>query len=273
MVNLAKGDTEGAFRDLEQVAAGDTGHRADLALIAAHLQRREFDPALKSIAALEKKQPDNPLTHNLRGTALLGKRDVAGARKSFERAMALNAAYFPAAANLANLDLAEKKPEEARKRFEAVLAKDPKNVQALLALAELRLKAGGTSEEVAALISKGVTANPTDPAPRLALIGLYLSKKEVKSALAAAQDAVAALPERPEILDAAGRAQQAAQDYNQALATYAKLAAIKPDSPLPYLRMAEVDVAAKNKPAALEPAEGAEDQGGFARCPAWDHRA
>jgi len=252
MVNLAKGDTEGAFRDLEQVAAGDTGHRADLALIAAHLQRREFDQALKSIAALEKKQPDNPLTHNLRGTALLGKRDVAGARKSFERAMALNAAYFPAAANLANLDLAEKKPEEARKRFEAVLAKDPKNVQALLALAELRLKAGGTSEEVAALISKGVTANPADPAPRLALIGLYLSKKEVKSALAAAQDAVAALPERPEILDAAGRAQQAAQDYNQALATYAKLAAIKPDSPLPYLRMAEVDVAAKNKPAALE---------------------
>ncbi len=252
MVSLAKGDTEGAFRDLEQVAAGDTGHRADLALIAAHLQRREFDQALKSIAALEKKQPDNPLTHNLRGTALLGKRDVAGARKSFERAMALNAAYFPAAANLANLDLAEKKPEEARKRFEAVLAKDPKNVQALLALAELRLKAGGTSEEVAALISKGVTANPADPAPRLALIGLYLSKKEVKSALAAAQDAVAALPERPEILDAAGRAQQAAQDYNQALATYAKLAAIKPDSPLPYLRMAEVDVAAKNKPAALE---------------------
>ena len=252
MVNLAKGDTEGAFRDLEQVAAGDTGHRADLALIAAHLQRREFDQALKSIAALEKKQPDNPLTHNLRGTALLGKRDVAGARKSFERAMALNAAYFPAAANLANLDLAEKKPEEARKRFEAVLAKDPKNVQALLALAELRLKAGGTTEEVAALISKGVTANPADPAPRLALIGLYLSKKEVKSALAAAQDAVAALPERPEILDAAGRAQQAAQDYNQALATYAKLAAIKPDSPLPYLRMAEVDVAAKNKPAALE---------------------
>jgi tetratricopeptide (TPR) repeat protein len=60
------------------------------------------------------------------------------------------------------------------------------------------------------------------------------------------------LPERPEILDAAGRAQQAAEDYNQALATYGKLAALKPDSPLPYLRMAEVQVAAKNKEAALE---------------------
>jgi putative PEP-CTERM system TPR-repeat lipoprotein len=163
MVNMAKGDSDVAFRDLEQVAAADTGSRADLALIAAHLQRREFDQALKAIAALEKKQPDNPLTHNLRGTALLGKRDAAAARKSFEKALALNPAYFPAAANLANLDLNEKKPEDARKRFESVLAKDPKNVQAFMALAQLRAKAGGTTEEVATLIGKAVTANPTDP--------------------------------------------------------------------------------------------------------------
>jgi hypothetical protein len=58
MVNLAQGgDSDVALRDLEQVAASDTGNRADLALIAAHLQRREFDQALKSIAGLEKKQP------------------------------------------------------------------------------------------------------------------------------------------------------------------------------------------------------------------------
>jgi putative PEP-CTERM system TPR-repeat lipoprotein len=252
MVNMVKGDSDVAFRDLEQVAAADPGNRADLALIAAHLQRREFDAALKAIAALEKKQPDNPLTYNLRGTALLGKRDIAGARKSFDKALALNAAYFPAAANLANLDLIEKKPEEARKRFEAVLVKDPKNVQAFLALAETRAKSGGTTEEIAALIGKAVTANPTDPAPRLRLIGLYLSKNETKSALTAAQEALAALPERPEILDAAGRAQQAAGDFNQALATYGKLAALKPDSPLPYLRMAEIEMAAKNKEAALQ---------------------
>ncbi|HRF10518.1 MAG: tetratricopeptide repeat protein [Candidatus Accumulibacter phosphatis] len=252
MVNMAKGDSDVAFRDLEQVAAADTGSRADLALIAAHLQRREFDQALKAIAVLEKKQPDNPLTHNLRGTALLGKRDVAAARKSFEKALALNPAYFPAAANLANLDLNEKKPEDARKRFESVLEKDPKNVQAFMALAQLRAKAGGTTAEIATLIGKAVTANPTDPAPRLALIGLYLGKKETKSALSAAQEAVAALPERPEILDAAGRAQQAAEDYNQALATYGKMAALQPNSPLPYLRMAEIQVAAKNKDAALQ---------------------
>jgi len=216
------------------------------------MQRREYDQALKAIAALEKKQPDNPLTHNLRGTTLLGKRDAAAARKSFEKALALNPAYFPAAANLASLDLADKKPDDARKRFEGVLAKDPKNVQALLAIADLRARAGGTTEEVAGLIGKAIAASPTDPAPRLALIGMYLSKKEVKSALVAAQEAVAVLPERAEILDAAGRAQQAAGDYNQALATYGKLAALKPDSQIPFLRMAEIEVASNNKEAALQ---------------------
>lgn len=252
LVNLAKGDTDMAFHDLQEVAATDTGNRADLALIAAYLQRREFDQALKAVAVMEKKQPDNPLTHNLRGTALLGKRDVAGARKSFEKAVALNPAYYPAAANLANLDLVDKNPEQARKRFEAVLAKDPKNVQALLALAQLRAKAGGTTEEVVSLINAAMTADPTAPAPRLALIGLYLGKNEPKSALSAAQNAIAVLPDHPAILDAAGRAQQVAGELNQALATYGKLAALKPDLPLPYLRMAEIEVAAKNKEGALQ---------------------
>jgi cellulose synthase operon protein C len=250
--HLAKGETDSAYHELEQIASIDSGASADLALIASQLKNRQFDQALKSIAGLERKQPENPLAQNLRGAVLLGKGDVAAARKSFELALVKNPAYFPAAASLANLDLADKKPEDARRRFEGVVAKDPKNVQALLGLAELRAKTGGKPDEVAALINKAVTANPAEPAPRLALIGLYLSIKDTKKALTAAQDALGALPERPEILDAAGRAQQTAEDFNQALTTYRKLATLVPNSPQPYLRMAEIQVAAKNKDAAME---------------------
>jgi len=117
MVSLAKGDSEVAIRDLEKVAAADPGNRADLTLIAAHLQRREFDAALTAIAGLEKKQPDDPLVYNLRGTALLGKRDLAGARASFEKALALNPTYYPAAANLANMDIVEKKTSRCHQAF------------------------------------------------------------------------------------------------------------------------------------------------------------
>lgn len=250
--HLSGGQGETAYRELEQIASVDSGINADMALIAIQLNRRQYDLALKSIGALEKKQPENPLADNLRGSALLGKNDVAAARKSFEQALAKNPGYFPAAASLANLDLADKKTDDAKKRFEGVLAKDPKNAQALLALAELRSKTGGQPDEVALIINKAIAANPNEVLPRIALIELYLGARDNKKALSAAQEALSAMPDRPEILDAAGRAQQAAQDFNQALSTYGRLASLTPNSPRPYVRMAEIQVIAKDKDAALQ---------------------
>jgi len=250
--HMLKGETETAYRELEQIASVDTGISVDTGLIASQLKSRQFDKALKSIASLEKKQPDNPLAYNLRGIALLGKGDVAAARKSFEQALVKNPTYYPAAASLANLDMAEKKPDDAKKRFEDIVAKDPKNVSALLALSELRARVGGKVEEVALLVNKAIAANPADPAPRLALINLYLSAKDPKKATSAAQDALGVFPNHIEMLDAAGRAQQAAEDFNQALATYGKLATLMPNSPSPYLRMADIQVVAKNKEAAMQ---------------------
>ncbi|MBK8894976.1 MAG: PEP-CTERM system TPR-repeat protein PrsT [Propionivibrio sp.] len=250
--HLAQGETDTAYRELEQISSLETGTSADMALIASQLQKRKFDQALKSIAVLEKKQPENPSVPHLRGGALLGKGDVVAARKSFEQALAMNAAYFPAAASLASLDLADNKPDDAKKRFEGVLVKDPKNVQALMSLAELRGKTGGKLDEVADLINKAIAANPAEATPRIVLIGVYLGAKENKKALAAAQDALTALPDQPDVLDAAGRAQQAADESNQALATYGKLASLVPNSPQPHLRMAEIHLAAKNKESAMQ---------------------
>lgn len=250
--HLASGETDTAYRELEKIASADTGTRADMALVASQLRARKFDQALKSIDGLAKKQPDNPLIDNLRGTALLGKRDIDGARKSFEKALQKNPAYFPAAASLARLDLAAKKPEEARKRFEGVLAKDPKSSPALLALAELQARTGGKPDDVLATINKAVAANPTDVASRLALINFHLGAKEPKKAVAAAQDALGSLPDNPLLMDAEGRAQQAAENYNQALSVYGRLAALTPNAIQPYLRMAEIHVAAKDKAAAMQ---------------------
>ncbi len=250
--HLAGGKGESAFSELERIAAADSGTTADMAMIAAAVKKRDFAKAMKAIEGLEKKQPDNPLAHALRGTVLVAKGDVAAGRASLEKALTLKPAYFPAAAALASLDLRDKKPDDARKRFESVLAADAKNVQAGLALAELKARTGGSADEVAAMIAKTIQASPTEPAPRLAMIGLHLKNKDAKKAVAAAQDAVAAMPDRVEMLDALGRAQQAAGETNQALATYGKMVAAMPGSPQPYLRMAEINVAAKDNDAAIQ---------------------
>jgi putative PEP-CTERM system TPR-repeat lipoprotein len=265
LTHMATGESDRAYRELEQVSAIDSGIRADLGLIAGHMQRRQYDKALSAIAALEKKLPGSPLAHGLRGSALLAKRDPVAARRSFERALEIDPAYFAAAASLAQLDLADKKPDAARQRYERVIDKDPKNVQALLALAALRIRTtGGLDKPDSAkgpkqpdpdtidLIEKAISAQPTEPTPRLALIGYYMSVNDPNKAAAAAQEAMAAMPDRSEILEQAGRAYQAAGDTLQAMNVYKKHASLEPASPQPYLHIAEIQVAAKNKDDAVE---------------------
>lgn len=247
LAHMAQGNSAAAFEELEQISLSDKGVTADLALIAAYLRNNQTDKALKAIDTLEKKQPDNAMTHNLRARTLLTRKDAQGARQSFEKALAVSPVFFPAAASLAALDLAEQKPEAARKRFESILAADPKHIQALLALAELRAANNGTPDEVAGLIGKAVSANPTESAPRLALIQHYLKAKDNKKAMAAANDAITAMPDKPEILDALGQTQQISGDLNQALTTYAKLAALQPASPVAHMRIAGIHLASKSK--------------------------
>ena len=249
---LAGGKNETGFGELQAIAANDKGITADMALISAHLRKGDFDKALKAIDGLEKKQPDKPLAANLRGRTLLAKKDQAGARTSFEKAVALDPGFFPAVASLAALDLADKKPLEAKKRFEAVLAKDPKNGQALLAMAELAARTGAPKDEIGSLISKAVEANPTEPGPRLLLIDFHLSNKEIKQATSAAQNAVATLPDNTDLQEALGRVQQAAGEFNQAIASFNKLAGMQPLATRPLLRLADAHMGNKSKDGAMQ---------------------
>ena len=252
LTRFARGEADAGFEALEKISAGDTGTSADMALIANHLRRGEIDKGLAAIDNLQKKQPDNPLPHEMRGRLLLAKRDAAGARASFGKALSLNPAYFPAVAGLAALDMQDKKPAEAIKRFETLIAADPKSAQAYLAIAGIKAQAGAPVEETAALIVKAAAARPEETAPRAALVELHMRAKDYRKAITAAQDGIAALSDRPELYDLLGQAQQASGELNQALATYNKQVALQPGSVRPYLRMAEINVAAKKPEAAAQ---------------------
>ena len=250
--HLAMGDEERGIGELEAVAAADTGIRANLALITTLAQKKKFDAALSAIAALEKKQPNSAFTHTLRGEVLVGKSDFAGARASFERALSIDPTNFPASVHLARLDLAAGNQDQAKNRFDALLARDPSNVNAMLALAALRAKTGARPEEVASLIAKAVAAAPTDPEPRLAMIAHYLTAGEPTKAVTAAQDAVAAFPGRPEFMDTLARVQQVAGNPHGAIATYLRLSQLLPESPMPFIRIADLQVLAKDNNGARE---------------------
>jgi putative PEP-CTERM system TPR-repeat lipoprotein len=239
MAQVARGNGGSAIAELEAIAAGDKSTRADLALVSARLRQGDTAGALKAIDGLEAKTPDAPLPHNLRGRVLLVKKDIPAATKSFEAALKKDPNYFPATASLAAIELSSGKPELARKRFEDVLKAQPKNSQVMLALAELGVRTGAAPSETLRWMHDAVKANPTEPTPRLTLITFLLNIGEAKSALTAAQEAVAALPNNLDLQDAMGRAQIANGDGNQAVSTYTKLAATQPTYAMHHVRMAD----------------------------------
>ena len=248
---LASGEMDHALADLESASQLDSvKYQADILLVTSHLRQGNYDQALKALQTLEKKQPDNPLTYNLKAAIYIGKKDTTAARKHLEHALELQPTYVPAAANLAQLDLQEKNPQAARRRLEAILGKDKDNVQALLTLANLGPRLGATQKEQVEWLERARKASPGSVQTQLMLARFYARTGDAKKALEAAQQAQAISPDNLEVLDALGGIQIAAGEKEQALVTYRKLATLQPKSPAVLYRLAAAQAASADQAAA-----------------------
>jgi len=246
---LAQGDQR-AMADLQTAADMEgSSSRADTFIILNQLRQKQFDAALASIAALEKKQAANPLTWNYRGAAYLGKQDATRARNSFSQALKLDPAFFPAAANLAQLDLKDNQPAAARQRFEGILKADPKHLNAMLALADLALR-NKDEKTYVSWLEKAAAAHPQALQPRVALARYQLAKGDKNQALAAAREAVSANPDNPAAIDLLGTTQLALGDTTNALGSYRKLVERMPGQAAPLVKLASVQITAKDLPGA-----------------------
>lgn len=239
----AMGDPR-AMADLQAAAGMEGGRqRADMVIILSQLKQKEFDAALASIDTLEKKQGASPLSWNYRGAAHLGRQDMIQARESFSQALKLDPAFFPAAANLAQLHLNDKQPAAARRVFETILKTEPRHLSAMLALAELSLHEKDEKSHVSWL-EKASKAHPQAVRPRIALARHLLSKGEKNKALAVAREAANANPDHPEALNLLGSVQMNLGDRNSAIQTFAAMAK-KANQADAYLRLAMAQFADK----------------------------
>ena len=252
MSRLGQGDSGRAIAELEKATEVDPkSSQAAILLIMTHMRLNEFDKALAAATALEKDHPDNPLVKNLKGGAYLAKKDVTNARASFEKALAIQPDYFPAVANLAQLDVQEKKPEAAKKRLEAFLEKNRKSDPAMNALANLA-RSQGQNKEATAWLERASRENPEALQPSLRLGAHYIRTGEKEKSLALAKKLRAAHPDDSGVLELLAQAQFANDDRKGALENYMKLALARPDSALVQFRLASLHLAMNNPSAASE---------------------
>lgn len=249
---LAQGDEKGALAEMERAAALDTSSlEAGLALLRTELGLEHFDKALQIANELEKKHGDRPVVHNTKGGIYLAKKDVAKARASFEQALAVDKTYLPAMINLAQIDLQDRKFDQARQRFEPLLQKDPKNVEAMTALANIAVLENKPEVATNWLI-KAATENPEALTPALQLAIHYMRGNEAGKAVTLLRKYQVAHAASPELLDVLGQAQLANKDQPGALETFSKLASVMPKSAVPLYRIGVAQQAGKNEAAAVE---------------------
>lgn len=250
--SMGQGDNARAVAELEVATKLDPkSSQAGILLVMTHLRLKEPEKALQAVKKLENEHSDNPLVQNIKGSIYLSKSDKVNARSSFEKALSLEPTYFPAAANLAQLDLLEGKPDAAKKRFEAILSKDKKNIQAMTALSRFALNQG-QKQEATSWLERAVQNNADALEPSLLLGRHYLSVGEKQKALTLAQKLQGANPSNPEVLDLLAQAQFANNDRAAALETYHRLAAVRPDSHLVQFRIAAIHIAGENLAAAAD---------------------
>ncbi|HEU4374163.1 MAG TPA: XrtA/PEP-CTERM system TPR-repeat protein PrsT [Telluria sp.] len=250
MSKLGQGDNEAAIRELERATSLDAKSLpAGMALVRTEIALKHYDKALAAAKALEKELPDNPVVFDLEGGAYMGLKDVPNARASFEKAVKLKSDYFAAVLNLAQIDIIEKKPDDAKKRMEAFLEKNKKDVPAMTALAELAT-AQHHPEEATKWLEKASSENPDAIAPALRLAANHLAMGRKQQGLLVARKLQTANAANPEVLELLAQAQVANEDTNGALETLSKLVNVVPKRAAPHFQMALLHAKLNNLPAA-----------------------
>jgi cellulose synthase operon protein C len=246
VARLLGDDPDNGLNALESVSADAAGTDADLALVSALVARHDFDRALKVMDRMQARSPDRPEPAQLRAQLLALRGDLPAARASYEKALAIDANFYPAIDGLAALDFRQGRPAAARARFQAVLAAHPQHVRAMVALAKLDDLAGAPQAVVADQLAKAIAVKPDEVSLRRELVQFYRGKGDHKKALGVAQNAAAALPGDPDALALLASAQLSAGDVHQAVDSYARLNALRPRTVKFLLGLAQAQLADKD---------------------------
>jgi len=234
----AKADA--ALNQLRELAAKDTGSNYDLMVVNALMRRQDLAGALVALDKLAPKMKDSPVPGALRGRIHLVRKDTPAAQAAFDASLKADAGYLPAVLGLVAIDMQANRSEAAIKRLEGFIANQKGSPQARLALAELLVQTRAPVERVTEVLNAAVREEPNEPGLRLALIDHQLRLGNAAAAAQAAQEAAAAQPHNPDLLERLARTQLASGDKAQAGKTYSRLTALAPTRAHGWLGLAQL---------------------------------
>jgi putative PEP-CTERM system TPR-repeat lipoprotein len=228
-VQLAAGKVDASVESARQALKGQPDNPDARLLVARGLiVRRELAQAETEMNVLVAKYPNVSAVHSQIGVLYLAKGDLAAARRSFDRALTLDGRSPEALSGLMRLDVAAKKPADARSRVEAKLAQTP-NDGHLLQLAASTYAATGDPDRAERALRQAIEIDPANLQAHAMLGQLFMfeqKQEQAKTEFEAmaklrphSSEAIAAQTMVALILQGQNRLAEAQTQYEQVLAT------------------------------------------------------
>ena len=185
-VELARLRIRGGAEDAVTVAAeaaqaAPQSLDARLTFARALMSKRDYTKAEEVMRRVVAAAPNVAAVHAQLGTLLAMKKDAAGARAEFTRALELDPLQIEAATGLTSLDFAAGQKPAALARLDAMVARAPKNSSVLITAAGAQAAAGALPAAEALLI-RAIEADPAAMNAYSLLGRIYLAQKKLDAA-------------------------------------------------------------------------------------------
>ena len=207
----------------EVVKSQPQNAQARLTVVRGLLAKKDLIRAQAELDVLNKQFPDVAAVHYLSGVLAGLKRDEAGAKMRFARALELEPDSIEALGGLIGLDAAAGRGAEARARVDERLAKNPAD-PAILLLAARTYAATKDLKGTEEILRRAIQTNPTQLEPYGMLAQLYVSQRRLDEALVEFGELakrnpkpVGALTISGMILQVQGKLKEAQERYDRAL--------------------------------------------------------
>ncbi len=227
---LMAGETDKALEVLRAMPdSSAVSYQRDSMLLLTLLRKGDEAQLVAQSQAILERSGKDPVSRNLVGSvyAAAGKMDLA--REQFDEALRLAPADEQSLINRAKLEIALDKPAAAEPYLKKVLAKDPKNLTATMAMAVV---AGARKDKksVETHLVKAKGDHPDSVEAQAALAQFYLAEKSTAKAKSVMDAAVAANPDSASMANARGVVMIGAKDFAAGIASFEAAVRIDPKS-------------------------------------------
>lgn len=230
---LAQGMPRQAESELQNAVRLSPGTLNGRSLLAVHyLKQRNYQKAISTLQEGIKGEPADAILYTTMAGAYLALQKTPEALTALQKAKLADPDYPAPYINLARYYHSVKDYGRALAEYQAILKRNPGNIQGLLGAASI-LEVAGKDEKAFEYYEKA--AETRQRAGYLALAGYYVRRRDTGRARAVLEEAAKADPRDDAALEAKGKLLFFGKQYKDAAKDFEALEKINPDRALPFL--------------------------------------